>query len=198
MSILGPIFLRGIQVPSPTPLHPSVHKLKPQPNSNLNPTQTSTQLQPHPANSSLQITIGLIILSLSGTLLATQAIGSPPTATTYNVFLSIWTISIAALGITATVTSRRKMNSSWLVKGAVVPILDTLSAVLTFAGALVSPLSSPFHFSLPFLYTSYPFEDNHTNDNNNKNSPSPFSSPSPTPAPAPQPIHPAPPSSQTP
>lgn len=76
-----------------------------------------------------QILFGVIVLGLSGHLVATQVLGGAPSATNYNVFLGIWIIVIAAIGILSGFLS--------MLAGIVMMALDALSVLFTFAGGVV-------------------------------------------------------------
>ena len=72
---------------------------------------------------------GLIILGLSGNLIATQAFGGSPSSTNYNVFVGVWVIAIALVGLAEGVFVA--------LTGAVMTIFDGLSLFITFVGGLV-------------------------------------------------------------
>ena len=83
-----------------------------------------------------QVFFGIIILGLSASLVATQAFGSVPSATNYNVFLGIWILAVAVLGFAASCLS--------IITARVTIVLDALSVLFTFVGGVVCVASIYF------------------------------------------------------
>ena len=77
----------------------------------------------------LQIFFAIVILGLSGHLVATQAYGGSPSITNYEVFLGIWLFVISFVGLAGGFISA--------LGGVVMVALDALSILFTFAGGVV-------------------------------------------------------------
>lgn len=71
-----------------------------------------------------------MILGLSANLVKTQAYGGAPSITNYEVFLGIWLLVIAFIGIAG--------DFIGALGGVVMVALDGLSILFTFAGGVVS------------------------------------------------------------
>ena len=78
----------------------------------------------------LQIFFAVIILGLSGHLVATQVFGGAPSQTNFTVFLGIWGLVIGLLGIVASFVGA--------LQGLVMLGLDVFGCLLNFAGGIVS------------------------------------------------------------
>ena len=82
------------------------------------------------ANTFLEkIFFAIVILGLSGHLVASQAYGGAPSVTNYEVFLGIWLIVVSIIGIVA---SRIE-----LLAGPIGVGLEALTILFTFAGGTV-------------------------------------------------------------
>ncbi|KAL2054451.1 hypothetical protein ABVK25_005199 [Lepraria finkii] len=99
----------------------------------------------------LQIFFAVVILGLSGHLVASQSLGGAPSVTNYEVFLGIWLLVISFLGLAAT-----KVDA---LAGIVGVALEGLSLLFAFAGgtAMAAKLGvhscscSLDHQSCPYL-----------------------------------------------
>ncbi|MCJ1341710.1 hypothetical protein MMC09_007007 [Bachmanniomyces sp. S44760] len=77
---------------------------------------------------SVQIFFAVIILGLSGHLVATQVFGGAPSQTNFTVFLGIWGLVIGLLGIVASFVGA--------LQGLVMLGLDVFGCLLNFAGGI--------------------------------------------------------------
>ena len=107
MSSIANMALRGLEVSIPTP----------------------PQLRAPLTQIAFQVFFAVVILGLSGHLVATQALGGAPAVTNYQVFLGIWCLVIAFIGVAAGFVSA--------LAGIVMVALDALSVLFTFAGGVV-------------------------------------------------------------
>ena len=76
-----------------------------------------------------KIFFAIVILGLSGHLVASQAYGGAPSVTNYEVFLGIWLIVVSILGLVAT-----KIEA---LAGPIGVGLEALTILFTFAGGTV-------------------------------------------------------------
>lgn len=76
-----------------------------------------------------QIFFAILILGLSGHLVASQVYGGAPSSTNYNVFLGIWLLVVSFVGVAAGFVSA--------LQGVVMVGLDALSVLFAFAGGVV-------------------------------------------------------------
>ena len=82
-----------------------------------------------------QFFFAIVILGLSGHLVATQAFGGAPSITNYEVFLGIWLFVICLIGVAG--------NFIGALGGIVMVALDALSILFTFAGGVVRCFALP-------------------------------------------------------
>ena len=128
-----PSYLSPSPALSPPPLLPnlptsSIHPSIPQPPPPPPPTNKTK-----PKNLTLptkQIFFSILVLGLSGHLVASQVYGGAPSSTNYNVFLGIWLLVVAFVGLAASFVS--------VLGGVVMAGLDALSVLFAFAGGVVS------------------------------------------------------------
>ena len=106
------IALRGLQVSASTP---------PPPPSSARSRKLTTFHK--------QIFFAIVILGLSGHLVASQALGGAPSVTNYEVFLGIWLLVVSFLGLAAI-----KVDA---LAGIVGVALEGLTLLFTFAGGTV-------------------------------------------------------------
>lgn len=83
------------------------------------------------ANATFQVFFAVVILGLSGHLVASQAYGGAPSVTNYQVFVGIYLLVISLVGLAAGFVSA--------LGGVVMVALDALAILFTFAGGVVSP-----------------------------------------------------------
>ncbi|KAL6719983.1 hypothetical protein ACLMJK_001904 [Lecanora helva] len=76
----------------------------------------------------LQFFFAIVILGLSGHLVASQTFGGAPSITNYEVFLGIWLFVISVIGLAGSFISA--------LSGVVMVALDALSVLFTFAGGV--------------------------------------------------------------
>lgn len=77
----------------------------------------------------LQVFFAIVILGLSGHLVASQAYGGAPAVTNYQVFVGIYLLVISFVGLAASFVS--------MLGGVVMVALDALAILFTFAGGVV-------------------------------------------------------------
>ena len=75
-----------------------------------------------------QIFFGILILGLSGHLVATQLYGGAPSSTNYNVFLGLYVLVAALVGLASGFVSA--------LRGLVTLVTDSLAVLFTFAGGV--------------------------------------------------------------
>ncbi|KAF6228736.1 hypothetical protein HO173_011755 [Letharia columbiana] len=102
---------------------------------------------PNMALRGLEIFFGILVLGLSGHLVASQAYGGAPSATNYNVFLGIWLLVVAAVGLAASFVSA--------LGGVVMAALDALSVLFAFAGGVAYAAKLGAHSCSRASYTAH-------------------------------------------
>ncbi|CAF9942450.1 hypothetical protein IMSHALPRED_003687 [Imshaugia aleurites] len=95
----------------------------------------------------LEIFFAILILGLSGHLVASQVYGGAPSSTNYNVFLGIWLLVIALLGLAASFVSA--------LGGVVMFALDALSVLFSFAGGVAYAVKLGAHSCSRASYTAH-------------------------------------------
>ena len=78
----------------------------------------------------LQIFFAILVLGLSGHLVADQRYGGAPSITNYCVFLGIWLIVVSLVGLAGSFIDA--------IGGIIMLGLDALTILFTFAGGVVS------------------------------------------------------------
>ncbi|KAM0798092.1 marvel domain-containing protein [Usnea florida] len=101
---------------------------------------------PNLALRGLQLFFSILILGLSGHLVANQAYGGAPSATNYNVFLGIWLFVTAVMGLAASVLE--------VLGGVVGAVADGLSVLFAFAGGVAYAAKLGVHSCSRTSYTS--------------------------------------------
>ena len=116
-----PLVLRGAQVSLPLPCVPVCAR---SPNPCPLPSQNIAA-----NNYCSQIFFGILILGLSGHLVASQRYGGAPSATNYEVFAGILCLVVALVGLAASFVSA--------IGGIIMLALDAATCLFLFAGAIV-------------------------------------------------------------
>ncbi|KAL9077221.1 MAG: hypothetical protein Q9161_000487 [Pseudevernia consocians] len=101
---------------------------------------------PNMALRGLEVFFAILVLGLSGHLVASQAYGGAPSSTNYNVFLGIWLLVIAFIGLAASFVSA--------LGGVVMTALDALSVLFAFAGGVAYAAKLGAHSCHRLSYTS--------------------------------------------
>ena len=123
-------YINTAALPAP-PHHVRCCQFRPQrPASQFSPIAKFVRSQQLIANTFLEkIFFAIVILGLSGHLVASQAYGGAPSVTNYEVFLGIWLIVVSIIGIVA--------SKIELLAGPIGVGLEALTILFTFAGGTV-------------------------------------------------------------